>query len=137
MKSYDLVIHPSDAGSMSAGPIWWERSTAIRWSSSRSPWSGLLEDQGIHHIHLSLEQLTFISSAGISALMHLTHRLRQRTGELVLVKPSEKVHRVFKTLGFTNISRLSIARWRLTRLCDDRPGPGEGRRGRRPPSSRR
>ena len=47
-----------------------------------------------------------ISSAGISALMGLTHRLRKSAGELVLVHPTDKVYRVFRTLGFTNIFKI-------------------------------
>ena len=62
-----------------------------------------LFDEGVRDLTLNLEQLSYISSAGISALMGLTHKLRQNNGNLILVRPTEKVFRVFRTLGFTNI----------------------------------
>jgi anti-anti-sigma factor len=55
---------------------------------------------------LDLSRLTYISSAGISALMGLTRRMREQDGELYLLKPTDKVYRVFRTLGFTNIFRI-------------------------------
>lgn len=58
------------------------------------------------HLVLDLSKLTYISSAGISALMGLTHKLRKDHSELILLKPSEKVFRVFRTLGFTSIFKI-------------------------------
>lgn len=106
MKNYDLIVHPPEEGIKArraelVGTL--DSHTVVVFEQAVDE---LLEDSTIEHVHLSLDRLTFISSAGISALMHLTHRLRQRNGELVLVKPSDKVHRVFKTLGFTNIFRI-------------------------------
>lgn len=106
MKNYDLVIHPADEGTRArradlVGTL--DSHTVVVFEKTVEE---LLKDVAIDHVNLSLEQLTFISSAGISALMHLTHQLRQRGGELVLIKPSDKVHRVFKTLGFTNIFKI-------------------------------
>jgi len=106
LKNYDLVIHATDDGSRNrradlVGTL--DSHTVVVFEKSMDE---LLEDESVQNVHLSLDRLTFISSAGISALMHITHRLRQRNGELTLIKPSEKVHRVFKTLGFTSIFRI-------------------------------
>jgi anti-sigma B factor antagonist len=105
MKNYDLVIHPEPSASG------YRRVDVVGTLDSHTV-AGFeqslhnLLDQGTLRLLLNIEQLTYISSAGISALMGLTHRLRQNSGELVLLKPSEKVHRVFRTLGFTTIFRI-------------------------------
>lgn len=105
MKNYDLVIYPENPETA------WRRVEVIGTLDSHTVASfehnlhGLL-DTGIGKLLLDIEHLTYISSAGISALMSLTHRLRQQNGELVLYRPSDKVHRVFRTLGFTNIFKI-------------------------------
>jgi anti-anti-sigma factor len=106
LKNYDLIIHPADESLKArraelVGTL--DSHTVVVFEKAVDD---MLDDASVQHVHMNLDRLTFISSAGISALMHLTHRLRQRNGELVLIRPSEKVHRVFKTLGFTNIFRI-------------------------------
>lgn len=105
MKNYDLVIHPTDASfpfrkAELVGCL--DSHTVVVFEKSIQS----LLDEGADRVLLNVENLTYISSAGISALMGLTHRLRQKSGELVLLRPSEKVYRVFRTLGFTNIFRI-------------------------------
>ncbi len=105
MKNYDLIIHPVDEGTHLrraevVGCL--DSHTVVGFEKS---FQALL-DGGVNTVLINLEKLTYISSAGISALMGLTHRLRQNNGELVLLKLTEKVHRVFRTLGFTNIFRI-------------------------------
>lgn len=105
MKNYDLVIHPSQEGLPFrrvdvVGCL--DSHTVVGFEKSLHS----LLDEGTAKLLINLEHLTYISSAGISALMGLTHRLRQKEGDLVLLKPTEKVHRVFRTLGFTNIFKI-------------------------------
>ena len=105
MKNYALVIHPEeerkDFRSVDLiGCL--DSHTVVKFEREMDE---LLKD-GVRRVLLDLEKLTYISSAGISALMGLTHRLRKRDGELVLLKPTEKVLRVFRTLGFTNIFKI-------------------------------
>ena len=105
MKNYDLVIHDTQPTipfrkADLLGCL--DSHTVISFEKSIDT---LLED-GAGNVLLDLEGLSYISSAGISALMSLTYRLRQREGELVLLKPSEKVMRVFRTLGFTSIFKI-------------------------------
>lgn len=106
MKNYDLLIHPEEV-SMPCRRVdllgCLDSHTVI---SFEKDMDRLLEDGGVSKVLLSLEGLSYISSAGISALMGLTHQLRQRDGELFLLRPTEKVLRVFRTLGFTNIFRI-------------------------------
>jgi anti-anti-sigma factor len=105
MKNYDLVIHEKNATDASQkvdvlGCL--DSHTVVDFEKSmQNVLAGMP-----NHLILNLSQLTYISSAGISALMGLTHRLRKDNGELILLKPSEKVFRVFRTLGFTAIFKI-------------------------------
>ncbi len=110
MKNYDLVIHPA----MESKPRRLEvhgcldSHTVVTFERSLH---GLLEGGmakgcACPLMILDLSRLTYISSAGISALMGLTRRMREQDGELYLLKPTDKVYRVFRTLGFTNIFRI-------------------------------
>lgn len=62
---------------------------------------------GTHRIVLDLSQLNYISSAGIGALMGLSQRLKKRGGDLVLLQPTAKVHKILDLLGFSRIFHLS------------------------------
>ncbi len=105
MKNYDLTIHEAQDGES------FRRVDVIGCLDSHTVVSfekalhGLL-DQSVNSVMIDLSELSYISSAGISALMGLTHRLRKASGELVLLSPTDKVYRVFRTLGFTNIFKI-------------------------------
>lgn len=105
MKNYDLMIQPADADPALrrvsvVGCL--DSHTVVGFEKSLHA----LLDEGCARVIVNLSELTYISSAGISALMGLTHRLRKSDGELILLKPTEKVFRVFRTLGFTNIFKI-------------------------------
>ena len=105
VKNYDLIIHHPEQGVPFrrvdlVGCL--DSHTVITFERSVDQ----ILDQNTENVLLNLENLTYISSAGISALMSLTHRLRQQGGELALCKPSEKVLRVLRTLGFTSIFKI-------------------------------
>ena len=102
VKNYDLVIHEADPNHDVRrvdviGCL--DSHTVVGFEKSLHK----LLDEGAEKVVIDLAELNYISSAGISALMGLTHRLRKGSGDLVLLKPTEKVFRVFRTLGFTNI----------------------------------
>jgi anti-anti-sigma factor len=105
VKNYDLTIHP-DGSSESFRRVdvigCLDSHTVVGFEKSMHN----LLDEGTTKLLINLAELSYISSAGISALMGLTHRLRKSNGDLVLLKPTEKVHRVFRTLGFTNIFKI-------------------------------
>ncbi len=109
MKNYDLVIHPETDPAVRRLELHGclDSHTVVAFERSVQ---GLLDNGGGEGacpcMILDLSELTYISSAGISALMGLTRRLRERGSELFLLKPTEKVFRVFRTLGFTNIFRI-------------------------------
>lgn len=65
-----------------------------------------LVNDGQTHIALGLQNLNYISSAGVASLMGLMQKLRSASGNLAIVHPSDKVFHVLKTLGFTNIFQI-------------------------------
>ncbi len=69
-----------------------------------------LMEQGGRRYLLDISELNYISSAGIGAIMGLTQRLRRNEGELVLLRPNEKVFKILEKLGFTKIFRLAWTR---------------------------
>ena len=52
---------------------------------------------------IDLEGLSYISSAGIGALMVLLQQLRRRQGDMVLFQPSPKVFKLLELLGFNKV----------------------------------
>ncbi len=62
---------------------------------------------GQNHIVIDLKDLRYISSAGIGALMGLTQELRRANGDLVLLRPNEKVFKILDLLGFTKIFNIA------------------------------
>ena len=61
---------------------------------------------GTVKIVLDLQGLSYISSAGIGALMGLSQRLKKSDGDLVLLQPTSKVFKILDLLGFTRIFTL-------------------------------
>ena len=58
---------------------------------------------GETRVVIDLQGLNYISSAGIGALMALTQHLRKKNGDLVLLRPNDKVFKILDLLGFTKI----------------------------------
>lgn len=103
MKNYDLRIHesPDPDGCRRLelrGCL--DSHTVVGFEKSITE---LLNEHSSERLVIDISDLHYISSAGISALMSLTHRLRKQRGDLILLKPSDKILRVFRTLGFSSI----------------------------------
>lgn len=64
-------------------------------------------DAGLKFIILDISGLSYISSAGIGAMMGLARKLSQGGGELVLMTPSPKVFAILDGLGFTRIFKIA------------------------------
>lgn len=73
-------------------------------------------ERGTLRYVMDISDLSYISSAGIGAIMGLTQRLRRAEGEVVLLRPSEKVFKVLDKLGFTKIFRMAYSREEAERL---------------------
>lgn len=67
---------------------------------------------------IDISDLNYMSSAGIGAIMSLTQRLRRVDGEVVLLRPSEKVFRILDKLGFTKIFRLAYSQEEARKLLN-------------------
>jgi len=75
-------------------------------------------EQGMLRFLVDISELNYMSSAGIGAIMSLTQRLRRADGELVLLRPSEKVFKILEKLGFTRIFRLAYSREEAERILN-------------------
>src|SRR5688500_16802901 len=64
-------------------------------------------DSGRNCVILDISGLSYISSAGIGAMMGLARKLGQRGGNLVLLNPSPKVFAILDGLGFTRIFKIA------------------------------
>ncbi len=62
---------------------------------------------GANRIVLDISGLSYISSAGIGAMMGLTRKLNQEGGDLVLLRPTPKVFTILDGLGFTKIFKIA------------------------------
>ncbi len=54
-------------------------------------------------IILDFSRLNYISSAGIGSLMNYTKMMKDKGGELIIFRPTDKVYRIFDLLGFSMI----------------------------------
>lgn len=105
----------------------------------------------VNGVIMDLSRVEHVNSAGLGALFQLTRLLRDRGGVLVLVNASDRLARVFRTIGLDRLARSSesvqnaaetlAARGDTDEIrllpendrppADQRYGPGENRRGSR------
>jgi anti-anti-sigma factor len=64
-------------------------------------------DNGTRKIVLDIGGLSYISSAGIGAMMGMARKLTQTKGDMVLLNPTHKVFAILDGLGFTRIFKIS------------------------------
>ena len=68
------------------------------WSLSKS-FIELLK-KGNYNLVIDLTQLRYISSAGITSLMSLTRRVREKKRDVIFIKPRPSVYRPLELVGF-------------------------------------
>lgn len=61
---------------------------------------------GANRIVLNLEDLTFLSSAGIRSILVAAKLLQNADGEMRICNASESVRKVLETTGFTSLVKL-------------------------------
>jgi anti-sigma B factor antagonist len=66
-----------------------------------------LVEQGIYHLVVDLEQVSFMDSSGIGVLMGVHRRLREHGGSLRLAAPNARVRRVLELTGVTEVLPIS------------------------------
>ncbi len=62
-----------------------------------------LVDQGVYHLIVDLEQVTFLDSSGIGVLLSVLRRIREHGGSIHLTAPSPHVRRVLELTGITTL----------------------------------
>jgi anti-anti-sigma factor len=62
---------------------------------------------GYHQIVVEVSQMTFISSAGIRALLYAQREAVQLGGEVRLVGPTDQVRRIFEIAGFFELFQIT------------------------------
>jgi anti-anti-sigma factor len=65
-----------------------------------------LVQAGRFQILLNCEQLTYISSAGLGAIMGLIETVRENGGDILLCTLQDNVFAIFDTLGFTQLYKV-------------------------------
>lgn len=66
---------------------------------------GLVRD-GNYNILINCNELSYISSAGLGAIMGLIETVREHQGDILLSNLQDNVFAIFDTLGFTQLYRV-------------------------------
>ncbi len=77
-------------------------SGKIDWESARildSTISSIVDD-GVYHIVFNLDEVTFICSGGIGALVYNLNKVKKSDGAIYLISSNEYVNFIFETLKF-------------------------------------
>ena len=69
-------------------------------------------DKGIHNIVLDLEELDYISSAGLRIFLMALKKMQNVKGKLVLCSLKEMIQEVFKIAGFLPIFQITGSRFK-------------------------
>ena len=100
----DLSIQVRDAGPVAVvQPQGFINAHTVRQFEST------LEDlvaKGRFVILINCKDLSYISSAGLGAIMGLIETVRENGGDILLCSLQENVHAIFETLGFTQLYRV-------------------------------
>ncbi|GER66079.1 anti-sigma F factor antagonist [Weizmannia acidilactici] len=65
-----------------------------------------IDENGIRHLVLNLEQLTFMDSSGLGVILGRYKQIKQKNGEMIVCAISPPVKRLFELSGLFKIIRL-------------------------------
>lgn len=65
-----------------------------------------LFEAGEYRVIMTLDRLTYISSAGVGVLIGAVQRCQENDGEIVFVKPSGSVREVFDLIGLNEMFQI-------------------------------
>ena len=100
----DLSIEVRDAGSVAVVmPAGFINAHTVR--EFEATLERLVEERR-YLILLNCQNLSYISSAGLGAIMGLIETIREHNGDILLSDLSENVFAIFDTLGFTQLYRV-------------------------------
>jgi anti-sigma B factor antagonist len=57
-------------------------------------------EQGYYHIVFNLDEVTFICSGGIGALVYNLNKVRKKNGAIYIISSNEYINYIFETLKF-------------------------------------
>jgi anti-sigma B factor antagonist len=69
--------------------------------------AGSAIEKGIKNCVIDLSQVRYINSSGIGVLITLLTKFRNKDGEVVLIQPSENVHKLLVITKLTKIFKIS------------------------------
>lgn len=77
-------------------------SGKIDWESARilDQKINLIIEEGFYHIVFNLDEVTFICSGGIGALVYNLNKVKKAGGAIYLISSNEYVNFIFETLKF-------------------------------------
>jgi len=105
-KKFDLSTTPVSSGGLTIQKVriqgYLDSST---FPDLQEHLNNLLQ-QGTRYYLLDLEELTYISSAGLGVLMGILREVREKKGDLKIINMSEKIERVFSLLGFSRLMKV-------------------------------
>ena len=87
--------------------------------------AGKMEEKNYNFL-LDLQDLDYVSSAGLGVLMGILRQVRAQQGDLKIVNMSEKIERVFNLLGFSRL--MQVYRDEQEALDDFAHAPGGEKR---------
>jgi anti-anti-sigma factor len=76
------------------GKVGWDNSRIIDTQIHK------MIEQGCTHIVFNLDEVTFLCSGGIGALIYNMKRVQERKGDIYIVSNSEYIQYLFATIGF-------------------------------------
>lgn len=77
-------------------------SGRIDWENARILDQKIQEiiEEGFYHIVFNLDEITFICSGGIGALVYNLNKVKKKNGAIYLVSSNEYINFIFETLKF-------------------------------------